>query len=383
MTHVLVVLKTNIGGAWILPQVAALQAAGAEVTVMIPPGPGRLRLALDRASVRVVESPFDFRFAPRWTRARDLWRFRRVIRRLEPDAILYHLYASALAVRVATVAMPVRRVHMVAGPLYLESRWIRTVERFLSRLDHHLIAGSEYTRRLYAVLGHPQERLSMVPYGVDVERFRPDVPSVRHASLGVSESTFVVIMVAFVYAPKNAVFPGVGIKGHDVLLDAWREFATHHPDATLVLVGGGFDAAGEEHRRELRRSLGNLKDASVVWFDSVADVRPYYAAANLSVSPSLSENHGAALEASAMAVPSVVSDAGGLPEAVSPETGWVVAAGSREDLSRALGDAWLEHTSGTLPAKGLAARRKMIAEFDAEQCAQRVAAIVLREDLRE
>ena len=84
-----------------------------------------------------------------------------------------------------------------------------------------------------------------------------------------------------------------------------------------------------------------------------------------------------------MAVPSVVSDAGGLPEAVSPETGWVVAAGSREDLSRALGDAWLEHTSGTLPAKGLAARRKMIAEFDAEQCAQRVAAIVLREDLRE
>ncbi len=382
MTHVLVVLKTNEGGAWILPQVAALQSAGANVTVVIPPGPGRLRLALDRTSVRVVESPFDFGFAPSWRRARDLWRFRRLIRQLEPDAILYHLYASALAVRLTTIAIPVRRIHMVAGPLYLENRWIRTAERILCRLDHNLIAGSEYTRRLYAALGYPQERLSMIPYGVDVARFRPEVDSARDARLGVSASTFVAIMVAFVYAPKSAVFPGVGIKGHDILLDAWRGFAARHPDATLMLVGGGFDAAGEEHRRELRRSL-DLDSASVVWFDSVTDVRPYYAAANLSVSPSLSENHGAALEASAMAVPSVVSDAGGLPESVSPETGWVVRAGSREDLSSALEAAFLEHQSGTLARRGLAARRKMIAEFDAELCAQRVAAIVLPEAHRE
>ena len=375
MTNVVVLLKTNEGGAWILPQVAALRAAGATVTVVIPPGAGRLRRALDAAGVTVAESPFDFTFGPRVSTLRGLWRLRSLLRSLRPDAVLYHLYASALAVRL-TAPRAVRKVHMVAGPLYLESPLIARVERVLRRLDTHVIAGSDYTRAKYLALGTPASEVTTIPYGVDPERFQPQ-PTSDRAGLGATADTFVAIMVAFVYAPKSAVFPGVGIKGHDVLLDAWRTFSAEVPDSLLLLVGGGFDGEGEAHRRRLLTEFQVADDPRIVWLDSVDDVRPYYAAADVSVSPSLSENHGAALEASAMGVPSIVSDAGGLPEAVTDATGWVVPRGDSAALLEALRAAAAERPGGSLARRGTAARARMIERFDASHSAQRVADLVL------
>ena len=93
-------------------------------------------------------------------------------------------------------------------------------------------------------------------------------------------------------------------------------FRAHHPRAHLLLVGSGWGRAGEAHRKELIARYRVTADPNVTWLASVADVRPCYDAADVSVSPSFSEGHGAATEASAMGVPSIVSDAGGLPETV-------------------------------------------------------------------
>jgi glycosyltransferase involved in cell wall biosynthesis len=381
MTRVTVVLKTNQGGMWVLPQIEELSARGAEVTVVIPGGEGRLRRALDARGSRVIESPFDFSFRPNLKLARGLWALRRVIRESRPDVVFYHLYASALASRLASLGLGVRRVHMVAGPLYLENASIRRVEQVLCRLDSHLIAGSAYTARAYRGLGMPTSRLSAIPYGVDTERFARGQDR-RGELLNIDAETFVVVMVAYVYAPKSAVFPGVGIKGHDVLLAAWAEFAATHPDSLLVLVGSGFDDEGEAHRRRLVEQYAIDGDATIRWFESVDDVRPLYSSADLSVSPSLSENHGAALEASSMGLPSIVSDAGGLPETVTPETGWVVRAGDDAGLVAALEAARHEFDLGVLTHRGRAARSLMQAEFDVSGSVRGVAAVVLGEAAR-
>jgi glycosyltransferase involved in cell wall biosynthesis len=74
--------------------------------------------------------------------------------------------------------------------------------------------------------------------------------------------------------------------------------------------------------------------------EAVADVRPFYLAADISVSPSLSENLGAPAEAAALGVPSVASDVGGLPEiVVDGWSGWLVRPGDPSDLAAALQDA--------------------------------------------
>ena len=349
-------LKTNEGGMWILPQICELERRGHDVTVIIPPGDGKLRRALDSAGSFVAESPFDFSFRLSSKLVGGLLQLRRVIKSTRPDALFYHLYASALAARIASVGLPTRRVHMVAGPLYLESVRIRIVERFLCRLDQHVIAGSEYTAERYRALGLPKHRLTTVPYGVNVVKFRKGYDD-RVRLFGCPTGTFVVIMAAYVYAPKSTVFPGVGIKGHDTLLDAWDRFCLDHSECLLVLAGSGFDDDGERHRQRLVRDHAVANNSNVLWLDSVADVRPLYSSADLSVSPSLSENHGAALESSAMGLPSIVSDAGALPETVTTESGWVIRAGDAQGLSEALGRAHSRWLNGHLLEMGTAARR--------------------------
>lgn len=373
MNHVVCVLKTNEGGLWAIPQVEELRRRGHQVTVLLPPGRGRLRLLLEERRIEVSESEFDFSFRPSYRLVRGLLGLRRQIKSLKPDVAFYHLYASALAVRVGTLMTGVRRVHMVAGPLYLDSKPIRAVERFLCKLDDVVIAGSEHTAQRYRGLGMPPARVKAIPYGVDLNRYGPEAVT----PLDRDESVFTVIMVAYFYAPKSSVYRGVGIKGHELLINAWRAFVADHPDSRLLLVGAGFDEAGELHRASLKEGCSGKLGDSVRWIDSVSDVRGWYASADVSVSPSLSENHGAALEASAMACPSIVSDAGALPETVEPGvSGWIVPAGNVGAIESALGDARTAWEQGRLKEMGVAARRHVEAHFNQQVCTQRVADVV-------
>ncbi|TWP52412.1 glycosyltransferase [Lentzea tibetensis] len=379
--RVVLVLKTNHGCMWVAPHVDALLARGHEVVAVLPPGEGRLRRELARRAVSVVDSPFDFGFRPGFRTLAGLFELRRTLAGLEPDVLHYHLFASALAVRLAGAALGAARVHMVPGPLHLESRLIRVVERFLARMDTVTICGSRFTARRYRALGRPAAKTPVIPYGVDTCHFRPVGPAERavaRARLGVEGRDFVVIMVALVYAPKALVHRGRGLKGHEVLLAAWRRFHAEHPDSRLVLVGGGFDEAGASHRRELVAEFRLDEDRSVTWVDTVDDVRPYYGAADLSVSPSLSDNHGAALEAGAMGVPSVVSDAGALQEAVDTAACWVVRADDPDALVTALHEAWAEHRAGRLADRAEVARDRVVRQFDSAPAAAAVAEVVER-----
>ncbi|PRY27922.1 glycosyltransferase [Pseudosporangium ferrugineum] len=379
--HVLLLLKTANGGLWTVPHIEELRGRGHRVTVLLPPGPGRLREALDELGVPTVESAFSFSFRPAPRTLLGLWRLRRQIGAVAPDVLHYHLYASALAARLCSIGLRLPRVHMVAGPLYLESPVIRTAERALARLDHVTVAGSEHTAERYRTLGLPATRTPVIPYGVDVSRFTPPDAARRaraRAALGLDPGAFVAIMVAYTYAPKRSVHRGRGIKGHDVLLEAWQAFAARHPYARLLLVGGGFDAAGENHRRELIARFRLADDPTVVWRSSVPDVRLMYDAADVSVSPSLSENHGAAVEAGAMGVPCIVSDAGALPETVDAQCGWVVPRGDAGVLLTALEEAHLAFLSGGLPARGARARERMVERFDRCAAAARLADLIER-----
>jgi glycosyltransferase involved in cell wall biosynthesis len=382
---VAMVIKTDDGGRWTLPHLDELRVRGHEVVAVLPPGSeGQLRKALHDRGIDVVQSAFDFRFRPVPATVAGLFGLREQLRALAPDVLHYHLYASALATRIASLGLPARRVHMVAGPLYLSSPLIRLVERLLCRLDAVIVGGSEHTATLYRRIGMPGARVTAIPYGVDTGHFTPPSPAYRAAcrdAFGVEAGTFTACMVAYVYPPKRLTHRGRGIKGHDVLLAAWQRFRRETPSASqtrLILLGGGFTPAGEAHKRELMARFGVAGDGSVDWQDSVLDVRDCYAAADISISPSLSENHGAALEAGAMGVPSIVSDAGALPETVDASTGWLVPRDDVDALVSALHEAHDEFRTGALRRRGLLARERTTARFAQDTAAAAVADVLER-----
>ncbi|MBG6066693.1 glycosyltransferase [Micromonospora ureilytica] len=377
--RIAVLVKTNAGGLWLLPQVEELRHRGHEVTVVLPRGAGRLTDELERRGFEVLSCPYDFTIG--WHVPIGLLRLRALLRRLRPDVVQYHLIASAYAVRLATLGLPVRRVHMVAGPAYLESRLVRSVERWMWQLDDVVICGCRYASARYGELGCPPQRRPVAVYGVDTDAFSPEAtgPDQRaklRAELGIDQAAFLAVMVSYVHPPKRLVHSGRGVKGHDVLLAAWRTFRRRHPDAHLLLVGGGWTAAGESYRRQLGERFGVADDPGVTWVESVPDVRPCYAAADVSVSPSLCDSPGTAVEAGSMGVPSIVSAAGGLPEAVTERSGWVVPAADPTALVDALDAAYRGWVTGTLTLRGRLARQHVLASFDDLRAAAEVADIV-------
>jgi len=345
---VAVLVKTVEGARWSVSPAAELRRRGHQVVFALPGTEGGLPDRVRAAGMDVVVAEAPLMGAGPLRQPAALRRLRRqLVRVLGADVVVSHLFASALAGRLALAGTGVPHVHMSHGPLYLENPAIRAAERVLWHLDAHHIGSSGAMVQAYRRLGMPADRLSLIPNGIppewaDVARDR--LRQEARERLGIGENTFVGVCLALFYAPKRLVHRGRGIKGHDVLLPAWAEYRRRGGTGELLLVGGGFGPGGEEYRAEMQATFGGVP--GVHWIGQAPDVRPYLAAADVNIAPSLSENIGSPSEAAFMGLPSIASNVGGLPEVVVDGwTGWLVEPNDVDALSFAI-----EHAAGTGPA---------------------------------
>jgi phosphatidylinositol alpha-1,6-mannosyltransferase len=227
--------------------------------------------------------------------------------------------------------------HVVGATHGHETGWValpgsrHLLQRIAGDLDV-LTYISEYTRtRLEPALGG-RTRLAQLSPGVDVEQFTPhaDGAAVRR-TYGLGEAPVVVCVSRL-----------VARKGQDVLVAGWPRVLARHPDARLLLVGGGPAEAS------LRRAVSRLGLArSVVLTGSVApDQLPaHYAAADVFAMPCRTRRAGldveglgmVFLEAAACGRPVVAGTSGGAPEAVQDGvTGHVVEPRSSDAVADAI-----------------------------------------------
>jgi phosphatidylinositol alpha-1,6-mannosyltransferase len=213
---------------------------------------------------------------------------------------------------------------------------------------------SEYTRERLAPALAGRTRLAQLSPGVDVDRFTPsaDGAAVRR-QYGLGDAPVVVCVSRL-----------VARKGQDVLVAGWPQVLARHPDARLLLVGGG-PAEASLHRAVARRGLGG----SVVLTGPVPpDGLPgHYAAGDVFAMPCRTRRGGldveglgmVYLEAAACGLPVVAGTSGGAPEAVrdgvtgsvvdprSPSAVAAALSGLLDDPARAramgaAGRAWVE-----------------------------------------
>lgn len=127
--------------------------------------------------------------------------------------------------------------------------------------------------------------------------------------------------------------------GIDVLLDAWPDVLARHPDARLDIVGDGTARADLQHRTAALNITDTVSFVGTIDDAALAD---RYAAATVTVVPSRAwEGFGlVALESLASGRAPVVTDVGGLPEAVRGlAADLVVPAGDPEALGHRLAAA--------------------------------------------
>ena len=262
---------------------------------------------------------------------------------------------------VTTVHHPIqvdRRVDLADAPLRRQPalrRWygFTRMQRRVARQMPSVITVSESSARdVRRELGVPDDRLHVVPVGVDPSRFhpRPEVPVVPGSILTTASAD-------------------VPVKGLSHLLEAVAKLRVERPGVTLTVVGR--QRPGSTAQQLLDRF--DLRDA-VTFATGVDDdelIRLIRSAAVVAV-PSLYEGFSLpAVEAMACGRPVVATTGGALPEVVGTdgETGRLVPPGDAEALRGAIQDLLDD------PAKavqmGLAGRRRALERFTWEATARR------------
>lgn len=289
----------------------------------------------------------------------EVRRLARLVDRLRPDVVHAHSAKAGLAARLAlrgkvpTVFQPHAWSFEAVGGV--TARLARRWECFGARWATHVVCVSE-AERLTGQRCGIDARWSVIPNGVDVERFRPVAVRAARTALGLAQQEPLVVCVGRLCRQK----------GQDVLLRAWTAVAERMPLARLVLVGGGPDEEG----------LREQAPASVRFAGGVQDATPWYQAADLVVLPSRWEGMALVpLEAMACARPVVVTDVDGARESLPPGLAphGLVPPEDPEALARALitllGDPPLRE------ALGRAAHRHVSNTHDVRHTADAVAAV--------
>jgi glycosyltransferase involved in cell wall biosynthesis len=222
-------------------------------------------------------------------------------------------------------------------------------------------------------IGFPRERAHVIPYGVDVESFRP-VEEAGEAGragaaaarrrLGVPEGVSLALSVGRMATKK----------GFDVLLAALPGLLAEAPEAHWVLAGSG------DRLEAWRRQAAAMEGGERVHFPGAVlrDALPdLYRAADVFVLPAVHDAKGnvdglpnVILEAMASGLPVVASGISGIPLAVADgETGTLVPERDPRALAAAL--AALLADPDRRRALGRAGRRRAVTELTWDAVARR------------
>jgi D-inositol-3-phosphate glycosyltransferase len=189
-------------------------------------------------------------------------------------------------------------------------------ESLIIRGADRVICATEIERaaigRLYAA---DADKITVIPLGVDVERFRPAGKDIARAALGLEDERVILFV--------GRIEP---LKGVDILINA-AAIIESDVDCTVLIVGGDSSSKAQvEKLRSLAREKGIEHRVAFVGAVDHEKLPLYYNAADVCVVPSHYESFGlVAIEAMASGVPVVASRVGGLTDTVKHgETGYLI-----------------------------------------------------------
>jgi D-inositol-3-phosphate glycosyltransferase len=199
--------------------------------------------------------------------------------------------------------------------------------RIVAEADRIVAANTVERAALVSHYEAADDRIAIVPCGVDTDLFTPGDPAVAREALGLDDRPLLL------YVGRLAP-----IKGLDTLLDAVARLRAAGRPLRLLVIGGETDEPVDGHEALLRRRAEELALGDAVDFVGARSqrvLRDYYVAADVTVLPSYYESFGmVALEAMACGSPVVASRVGGLATTVRDgATGFLVPDGDPAALA--------------------------------------------------
>ena len=192
---------------------------------------------------------------------------------------------------------------------------IQSESQVIDGVDRVICATEQERGLIRQLYGSPADKISVVPLGVDLDRFQPQDKDAARAELGL-EGQRIVLFV-------GRIEP---LKGIDILINA-TAMLDSDVDCSVLIVGGDDESDGElDQLRDLTKDQGIENRVAFVGAIDRDKLPLYYNAADVCVVPSHYESFGlVAVEAMASGIPVVASRVGGLTGTVKDgETGYLV-----------------------------------------------------------
>lgn len=284
----------------------------------------------------------------------------REIRQFRPDIVhtwLYHAdLLGGMAARLAgvrAVCWGIRSSNLDRDKTHWATRAVRQVCAWLSHaIPQRIFLNSETASRIHVALGYAAHKMTVVPNGFDLSRFRPDEGArarVR-AALGCAADTPLVGMVGR-HDP---------LKNHAGLITAMIGVRQTMPRVHLIMAGAGVD----ENNGALMRCIEQAGLSGCVHLLGARDDVPeLMAALDVLACPSHAEAFPNVVgEAMAAGVPCVVTDVGDCAYILG-EAGVVVPVGDMTALAAGL-VAMLRLSSEQRAALGARARARVADCFE-------------------
>ncbi len=239
-----------------------------------------------------------------------------------------------IAGRLARVPLLIRSRHI---DVEYPNAWVSR-HAFTTFADHVLTTSQKITDHFQRLFHLPDERITTLPTGIDVQLFHPQG---ARADLGLNGEGPVVGMVSVLRSWK----------GHSVFFDAARMLHEAGRKIRFVVVGGG---APVERFQDLAAAHG-VRDL-IHFAGHREDVPEILRALDLLIIPSIRHEGVPQIGLQALACQTAVigSDCGGIPEIIRDgETGRIVPIGDASALARRIAEA-LDQTETTrlLSARG-------------------------------
>ena len=251
-------------------------------------------------------------------------RIRKLINKYKYDIIHCHTsHAHSLAF-LASIGTGVTRLvtRRVDFSIFRHSFLHLSGIKYRFMADYY-IAISHKIKEVMVTDGIPDQRIFVVHSGIDPQRFMPANGDYLLSEFDISDEQKVVINVAHL----------AGHKGQKYLVRAIPHVLAKLPGTRFFIVGKG-ELMNE--LKEIASELGLKRELIFTGFRS--DVAAFYKIAALYVMSSVQEGLGTAvLDALALAIPVVATNAGGLPEIIqNGKTGRLVAAADPEALAEGM-----------------------------------------------
>jgi glycosyltransferase involved in cell wall biosynthesis len=266
----------------------------------------------------------------------------------------YGFYPNVFAIpaaRLAGVPVTIGSIRDI-GDIWTSRQ--HAVQKQCLRLADHVVVNAEAIKRDLLLRGYDAGRLTVIPNGIDCERFRLPVDGEavrREWNIPVG-------------APVVGVLARLmRIKGHETFLQAAALIAARDPDVRFAIVGD--TKLDHEYREELKRLSTRLGlDHRVIFTGFRLDIPELLAALTIAVSPSMGLEglSNSLLESMAAGLPVVATRVGGSPEIIEDGvSGLLVPPRDPEALAGAI--SRLLHDKSLAKNLGQAARRRVFARY--------------------